>query len=57
MLIPCAFPTSACDGWRTKGVAIIERSRRLSGRAPSFELIDDSELRLTIPSAAEGTWT
>ena len=43
---------------RGEGVPmIIERSRRLSGRMPSFELIDDSELRLTIPSAAEGTWT
>jgi hypothetical protein len=38
---------------RGEGVSIIlERSERLSGRAPVYELPDESELRLTIFAAS-----
>ena len=37
---------------RGEGVAIImERSERLSGRRPVYEMLDDSELRLTLFAA------
>jgi predicted HTH transcriptional regulator len=40
---------------RGEGVSLIlERSERLSGRAPRYELIDESELRLTIFAAPAG---
>jgi len=40
---------------RGEGVALIlERSERLSGRVPRYELIDESELRLTIFAAPIG---
>lgn len=40
---------------RGEGVAIIlERSERLSGRRPAYELLDESELRLTIFAADAG---
>ena len=41
---------------RGDGVPIILReSRNLSGRAPEYTVIDDSELRLVIPAAAMHT--
>jgi predicted HTH transcriptional regulator len=40
---------------RGEGVSLIlERSERLSGREPRYELIDEAELRLTIFAAASG---
>jgi hypothetical protein len=40
---------------RGEGVAIIlERSERLSGRRPVYDLPDESELRLTILAADAG---
>jgi predicted HTH transcriptional regulator len=41
---------------RGEGVGwILERSRRLSGRSPVYELFDESELRLTIFAASLGS--
>ncbi len=59
LLARCPVPDLGVPGQRRfimdkrgEGVPIIiERSRRLSGRVPAFEMIDDSELRLTIQGA------
>ncbi len=46
-------PRSTLMDKRGEGVGwILERSRQLSGRAPVYELFDDSELRLTIFAAS-----
>jgi predicted HTH transcriptional regulator len=46
-------PRSTLMDRRGEGVSIIlERSERLSGRAPVYELPDESELRLTIFAAS-----
>ncbi len=46
-------PRSTLMDRRGEGVAIIlERSERLSGRRPVYEVFDESELRLTIFAAS-----
>jgi predicted HTH transcriptional regulator len=48
-------PRSTLMDRRGEGVAIIlERSERLSGRRPVYEVFDESELRLTIFAASLG---
>jgi predicted HTH transcriptional regulator len=65
LLAPCPVPAdiagletsrSTMMDRRGEGVAIIlERSVRLSGRRPVYELPDESELKLTIFAADGGT--